>query len=352
MVDDEHRNRVDDLLERARRRGRVWATRARALLSDPIRLLIGSVAVLLAVVSVPLLLGGAQRLGWAWSDFHHHRSVDQHWIRAEGTVTDVRFEDGLGFRVSYRDRHGDLQHAEVHVDAPGNGWIGTRLPLRYDPKHTDRVDLLDVGEAHPLGSALVAGAAIGAGLAAAVLGLAVWRRRKLLRVSARPLTALRIPLAVAGVLLVLGAAAWAVGTVTLQGWAGIADRVGQFFSAAFGDMLGVLLPVVAFAAGCLLTAWLARHRHHEEHEGVLSSAHRFIDRAAGYVPSPDELKARDAGARPESTPAPAPLPVPGPEATPAPVPEATPAPVPVPEATPAPAPVPVPAADESPTSAV
>jgi hypothetical protein len=47
-----------------------------------------------------------------------------------------------------------------------------------------------------------------------------------------------------------------------------------------------------------LTAWLARHRHHEDHQGLLSSAHRFIDRAAGYVPSPEELQAGSAAERP------------------------------------------------------
>ena len=92
-------------------------------------------------------------------------------------------------------------------------------------------------------------------------------------------------------MLALGIAAWAVGTVNLRGWTGVADRLGHQFSIVFGDMLGVTVPLVAFAIGCLLTAWLARHRHHESHEGVLSSAHRLIDRAAGYVPSPEDLQA-------------------------------------------------------------
>jgi hypothetical protein len=56
-------------------------------------------------------------------------------------------------------------------------------------------------------------------------------------------------------------------------------------------MLGVTVPLVTFAIGCLLTAWLARHRHHDQHEGMLSNVHRIIDRAAGYVPSPEDLKA-------------------------------------------------------------
>lgn len=92
----------------------------------------------------------------------------------------------------------------------------------------------------------------------------------------------------------------------MRGWTGVADRLGHQFSIVFGDMLGITVPLVAFALGCLLTAWLARHRHHEDHEGLLSRAHRIIDRAAGYVPSPEELQAQ----------LPGPDPAPGPETGP------------------------------------
>jgi hypothetical protein len=103
---------------------------------------------------------------------------------------------------------------------------------------------------------------------------------------------LRVPLALSAAFLAGGVAAWAIGTVSLRGWTGVADRLGHQFSVVFGDMLGITVPLVAFALGCLLTAWLARHRHHEAHEGLLSRAHRLIDRAAGYVPSPEELQAQ------------------------------------------------------------
>jgi hypothetical protein len=299
MVDQRPHSRIEALVDRARRSGRAGARRAKAILHDPVRVLIGAIAVVLVVVSVPLLIGGAQRLDRAWGEFHHHRSVDEHWIRAEGTITQVRYDDGLGLQVTYRDRRGSSHRAEVHVDAPGDEGIGTRVPLRYDPLHTERVDLVGVGEQRPFGSALVAGAAIGAGVAALLLAAAVWRRRALLAVSPHPLAVLRIPLATAGVVLVVGVTAWVIGTVTLQGWTGIAGRIGDLVSTAFSDFLGVLLPVFAFAAGCLLTAWLARHRHHEDHVGVLSNAHRLIDRAAGYVPSPDEMKARDQDPAPD-----------------------------------------------------
>jgi hypothetical protein len=293
MVDEQRPHRFEGWVERARALGRSFARAAMVLLRDPVRLLIGAIAIVLLVVSIPLLVGGGQRLERAWSDFRHHRSVDQHWIRATGTVTEVRYEDGLGLALVYRDRHGDRHRTEAHLETPGDDWIGTRVALRYDPLEPSAVDLIGVPEPSPIGSALVAGAAIGSGLAALILAIAVWRRRKLIAVSAHPLHAVRLPLATAGVLLVAGLTAWAIGTVTLQGWTGVADRIGRMFATAFGDFLGVLVPAFAFVAGCLLTAWLARHRHHEEHEGVLSSAHRIIDRAAGYVPSPEELKAAD-----------------------------------------------------------
>ncbi len=136
---------------------------------------------------------------------------------------------------------------------------------------------------------------MGLGFAALIVAFGIWRKRRVLEESSHPFRVLRVTLAFAAVVLALGIAAWAVGTVNLRGWTGVADRLGHQFSIVFGDMLGVTVPLVAFAIGCLLTAWLARHRHHETHEGVLSSAHRLIDRAAGYVPSPEDLQAGVAG---------------------------------------------------------
>ena len=123
----------------------------------------------------------------------------------------------------------------------------------------------------------------------------MWRRRRALAESSHPLTVLRVPFAVSAFVFALGMAAWAVGTVKLRGWTGVADRLGNQLSIVFGDMLGVTVPLMTFAIGCLLTAWLARHRHHDSHDGMLSSVHRWIDRAAGYVPSPEDLKADEPG---------------------------------------------------------
>ncbi len=206
----------------------------------------------------------------------------------------MREGDGLALQLSYFDRSGERHEAQVQVEGSGAQWIDSRLPIRYDPTHMGQVDLVGVAGARPIGSALVAGAAIGAGLAALILAFGTWRRRRVLADSDHPFTVLRVPLAIAGLVLAIGLAAWAVGTVSLRGWSGVADRLGNQFSVVFGDLLGVVLPLVTFAIGCLLTAWLARHRHHEDHDGMLSNMHRVIDRAAGYVPSPEDLQA-DAG---------------------------------------------------------
>jgi hypothetical protein len=258
-------------------------------------LLIGGICVVLLAVALPLLIGGGSRLYGAWNDWRHDRAVGRDWIRATATIEEVRGRDGLTLRLTYRDRSGERQRTTHKVDS--SEWIETRTPIRYDPNHPGRVDLVDV-RSRPVGSGLVAGAAIGTGLAALILAFATWRKRRVLEESGHPFTVLRVPLAFAAIVFAAGVAAWAVGTVSLRGWSGVADRLGHLFSVAFGDMLGITVPLVAFGLGCLVTAWLARHRHHEAHEGILSSAHRLIDRAAGYVPSPEELQAQAAPPEP------------------------------------------------------
>lgn len=291
MEDDANRTRMDRGMDRLAALGRRSSTYGRELVKNPVRLLIGGICVVLLAVAIPLLIGGGTRLNGAWTDWRHERSVGRDWIRSTGTLTSIREHDGLMVRLFYFDRSGDRQRAEVRVDASSAEWIESRLPIRYDPNHMSQVDLVNVHEVNALGSGLVAGAAIGAGFAALILALAIWRRRRTLAESTHPFTVMRVPLALAGSVLALGVAAWAVGTVKTRGWSGVADRLGSQLSVVFGDMLGITVPLVTFAIGCLLTAWLARHRHHNDHEGPLSSVHRLIDRAAGYVPSPEDLKA-------------------------------------------------------------
>jgi hypothetical protein len=305
------RNRMDRSLDRAIALGRRFGAWGRELVRDPARLLISGICIVLLAVALPLLIGGGTRLHAAWNDWRHDRAVGRDWVRTSATLLAVRDQGGLEVRLAYRDRAGDRHQSDVQVESTGDHWIEDRIPIRYDPSHPGVVDLVDVAEARPLGTALVAGAAVGAGLAALILAFAVWRRRRVLAASRHPITVLRVPLAVSAFVLALGLAAWAVGTVNLKGWSGVADRLGHQFSVVFGDMLGITVPLFTFAIGCLLTAWLARHRHHEDHEGLLSSAHRLIDRAAGYVPSPEELQAEVAGTG--DTPPPAPEPAADPE---------------------------------------
>lgn len=270
----------------AARRVAEWASR---LVRDPLRLLLAAISVALVVVAVPLLVTGSRRVERAWTDWRHETNVREDWTPTEANVVAVRSDDGLGLRLVFLDASHEFRRAQVHLDA--TRWVERRVPIRYDPRDPSRVEVVGIDEPLPLGSALTAGVALGAGGAALVLGVAMWRRRRLLAVSARPLTALRVPLAIAATLLAAGIVAWVIGTVMLQGWSAVANSLGDVLATVFGDLLGIVVPLVAFAAGCLVTAWLARHRHHEQHEGLLSDAYRIIDRAAGYAPSPEELKA-------------------------------------------------------------
>jgi hypothetical protein len=302
MEDAPHRNRIDRATDRFLALGRSLSARGRELLHHPVRVLIGGICIVLLAVALPLLIGGGTRLHSAWIDWRHDRAVGRDWVRSTATIMQVRERDGLELRLTYRDQAGRRHQAAVLVEASGSQWVDSRLPIHYDPSHPSTVDLVDVAEARPLGNALTAGASVAAGFAALILALGIWRRRRALEESAHPFRVLRVPLALSAVVLALGIAAWAVGTVNLRGWTGVANRLGHQLSIVFGDMLGVTVPLVAFAIGCLLTAWLARHRHHETHEGMLSSAHRLIDRAAGYVPSPEDLQAGATGAEGEPVP--------------------------------------------------
>jgi hypothetical protein len=292
MDGDTGRTRLDRGMDRALALGRRLGARARDLVHHPVRLLVAGICILLLAVALPLLVGGGTRMYSAWTDWRHDRAMGRDWVRSTATILEVREQDGLGVRLSYRDLAGERHVTTVDVESTGGDWIASRTPIRYDPSRPGKVDLVAVDDASPVGRALVAGAAVGAGLAALILAFATWRKRRAIEETGQPFTVLRVPLALSALVLAAGVAAWAVGTVSLRGWTGVADRLGHQFSVVFGDMLGITVPLVAFALGCLLTAWLARHRHHEAHQGMLSRAHRLIDRAAGYVPSPEELQAQ------------------------------------------------------------
>ncbi|MGZ4678011.1 MAG: hypothetical protein ACXVJ7_06575 [Acidimicrobiia bacterium] len=259
--------------------------------------------VAILAISLPLTATGVTRVArgtMAW-----RRSSAIHWRRAEATVRRVRIDDGLVVALQYRDRAHTLHHANVFVGDGGGHWIGRTVPIRYDRSRFHRVEIVGLGTSDPLLLVLRAGAPLGAGIAGIVIAIGLWRRRRLVAVSARPIAVLRGSLVAAGAVLAVGVAAWALGTVWDRGWSAVASAAGHLVSTVFGDLLGVFVPLVAFTLGCLVTAWLARYRHHDDdHDDILSNAHRWIDRAAGMVPSPEELRppveppARDDSDRP------------------------------------------------------
>jgi hypothetical protein len=255
---------------------------------DPLRLLPVLAVASLLLIAVPLTITGVARIGRDVLEWRVDSAVP--WSHTTGRVVGVRDDDGLHLRVRFHDRAGRGREADVYVGATGRTWIDQQPKIRYDRSDPTVVEIVGFTEPSPVPALLVAGAPLGVGVAAGVLAVGVWKRRKLLAVSAHPLTALRSTFVIAGVALAAGLGAWAAGTVWQRGWSAIASSAGHLGATVFGDLLGVLVPLVAFALGCLVTAWLARHRHGDEHEGLLSSAYRFIDRAAGMVPSPEELR--------------------------------------------------------------
>ena len=277
----------------ARRAGQ----RAWRIARDPLRLLPVLAVVSLLLIAVPLTITGVTRIGRDVLEWRVDSRIP--WTHTTGRIVSVGDDDGLRVRVQFRDRVGTRRAADVYVGTTGRTWIDQRPRIRYDRSDPSTVEVVGFTEPNPVPALLVAGAPLGVGIAALVLAVGVWRRRKLLAVSAHPLTALRSPFVIAGLALAGGLGAWAVGTVWQRGWSAIASAAGHLGATVFGDLLGVLVPLVAFALGCLITAWLARHRHDAEHGGLLSNAYRFIDRAAGMVPSPEEL-------RPDARPARAP----------------------------------------------
>lgn len=261
---------------------------------DPLKVLPVLAVVALLAISIPLTVTGLTRVGRSAMDWRHRSTID--WRHATARVDRAKIDDGLVLDLAYRDRHGDAQRVETFVGDAGGKWVGRTVPIRYDASDPQRVELVGFGSEDPIPTLLLSGAPLGAGIAGIVLAISLFRRRALVAVSARPLQAMRGPLVAAGCLVVAGLAAWAVGTVWERGWSAVASATGHLAATVFGDLLGVLVPLVAFVLGCLVTAWLARHRHHEDHDGLISSAYRMIDKAAGMAPSPDEM-------RPDAAPA-------------------------------------------------
>ena len=279
--------RLQRIIDWLRDRGRRISTQAWAAARDPLRLLpIVAVGALL-LIGIPYTATGLSRAGRAGMDWRTESRV--RWHHANGTVTGVRDSDGLVARIQYRDDHHRAHVAGTRVRDTAAHWLTTTVRVKFDPKHLRRIEVLGFGNRSPVAGLLIACAPLGAGVSALIVSVGVWRRRRLVAVSAAPLAALRRPLNLGFAVVIAGVGAWAAGTVLDRGWSAIASSTSHLIGTVFGDLLGVLVPLVAFAFGALLTAWLARHRHHREHDGLLSRAHRLIDRAAGMVPSPEEM---------------------------------------------------------------
>src|SRR4249919_3771350 len=144
MEDAPHRNRMDRASDRFVALGRSLSTRGRELLHHPVRVLIGGICIVLLAVALPLLIGGGTRLNSAWMAWRHDRAVGRDWVRSTATIMQVRDRDGLELRLTYRDQAGRRHRAEVLVEASGSLWVDSRLPIRYDPHHPSRVDLVNV----------------------------------------------------------------------------------------------------------------------------------------------------------------------------------------------------------------
>ena len=280
-------DRIMSWLERGAAVGRAWGARVWATARDPRRVLPVLAVVALLLIAVPYTATGLSRVGRAALNWRSDATM--HWERTTGTVTGVRDADGMLVQVRFHDQHGHRRQAETFVADPTKKWLRMTVPLKFDARNPDHIKLIGFGDRAPIPGLLIAGAPLGAGIGALVIAIGLWRRRRLVAVSATPIAVLRGPLTVGLVIAVAGIGAWAAGTVLQRGWTAIASATGHLVGTVFGDLLGVLVPLAAFVAGCLLTAWLARHRNHEEHQGLLSSAHRLIDRAARMVPSPEEL---------------------------------------------------------------
>jgi len=273
---------------------RLWA-----VVRDPLKVLPVVAVIALLAIALPLTVTGLTRAGRGAMDWQRRSTID--WHRATARVEQVKIDDGLILRLHYRDHSGAAHDVDTFVGDASGKWVRRTVRIRYDAGDKQSVELIGYGSNDPIPALLLAGAPLGAGIAGIVLAIALFRRRALIAVSARPLQAMRGPLVAAGLLIVAGIAAWAIGTVWERGWSAVASATGHLAATVFGDLLGVLVPLVAFVLGCLVTAWLARHRHHDEHDGLLSSAYRMIDKAAGMAPSPDEMRPDDV---PDRTPVP------------------------------------------------
>ena len=270
---------------------RTVTARALEAARDPRRLLVLTAIVALLASGGPLAIAGTHRMVEGIGDWRSDAGTD--WQRTRGRVVAVRDEPGLAVRVRYRDEQGSTHVVGVGLDGRSGRWIGPSVRLRYDANDHSAVDLAVDGSARPVVDLLLAAAPLGAGLAGILTAIALWRRRRVIVASDRPLVSACSAGVVGGVLLLAGLAAWSTGTVVERGWSGVGTAMSDGLATVFAEMLGILIPIVTFVIGCVLTAWLGRHRSRLAADHPLVEAYDLVDRAAEVVPSPDELRAHD-----------------------------------------------------------
>jgi hypothetical protein len=254
-------------------------------------LLIAVVVTLLAF-AVPLTVAGVARVARDVGAWRADAGVE--WRRTTGRVVAVRDDTSLTVRIRYRDESGTSRLVRVALDGRSGRWLGPSLRLRYDAHDHSNVDLAVDGTDRPGVGILLAGAPLGAGLAALLIALALWRRRDALVASERPIIAGCSASVAGAVVLAMGLTSWAVGTVVERGWSGVLASISDAVDTAFAELLGILIPLATFVIGGVLAAWLVHHRSRLDDEGVLAEAYGLLHRAAEIAPSPDELLAEDA----------------------------------------------------------
>ena len=260
---------------------------------NPRRLLLLVSVVALIAFGVPLTIAGAGRIVHGVGEWRRDAGAD--WHRARGRVVAVRDDPGaLAVRVRYRDESGVAHVVPVGLDGRTGRWLGPHVRLRYDTNDHSEVDLRVDGMARPGIDLLLAGAPLGAGLAGIAMAFALWRRRRTVIASERPVVAACSASVVGIALLFAGLTAWSIGTVAERGWSGVGASMSDAVATVFAEFLGVLIPIVTFVIGCVMTAWLARHRSRLGTIGPLAGAYDLVHRAAEVAPSPDELRPIDA----------------------------------------------------------
>ena len=247
----------------------------------------------LIAFGVPLTIAGAGRVVHGVGEWRRDARAD--WHRARGRVVAVRDDPGeLAVRVRYRDESGVAHVVPVGLDGRTGRWLGPHVRLRYDTNDHSEVDLRVDGMARPGIDLLLAGAPLGAGLAGIAMAFALWRRRRTVIASERPVVAACSASVVGIALLFAGLTAWSIGTVAERGWSGVGASMSDAVATVFAEFLGVLIPIVTFVIGCVMTVWLRATGAASARSAHWPGPTIWCTEPPRSRPSPDELRPIDA----------------------------------------------------------